>query len=79
MRFPFETAPSARIQEAVSYLCDKEVHSTTLERLRLAHEAEACVRDLPQPLQLGEGSPDLRRPQARAQAPAIQLANQGAA
>ncbi len=55
MRFPFETAPSARIQEAVSYLCDKEVHSTTLERLRLAHEAEACVRDLPQPLQLGEG------------------------
>ncbi|MDP6778710.1 MAG: pyruvate formate lyase family protein, partial [Candidatus Latescibacteria bacterium] len=55
MRAPSETEPSARVQEAISSLCDKEVQSTSLERLRLTHEADARVRDLTQPLQLGEG------------------------
>ena len=50
-----ETMPSARVEEAISSLCDKEVRSTTLERLRLTREADALVDGLPQPRQLGDG------------------------
>ena len=55
MTISSEAMPSTRVQEAIASLCDKDVRSTTLERLRLTREADARVGDLTQPLQLGEG------------------------
>jgi formate C-acetyltransferase len=44
-----------RIDEAIDALRYKDVRSTTFERLVLTCEADTLVRELPQPLQLGEG------------------------
>ena len=46
---------AARLREAVDGLTHKDVRSTTLERIRLALEADDRVQGLPQPLQLGAG------------------------
>ncbi len=48
-------ASRRRIAEAVQILREKDVRSATMERLRLLWEADAFVRGLPQPLQIGEG------------------------
>ncbi|MBM4082612.1 MAG: hypothetical protein FJ278_23100, partial [Planctomycetes bacterium] len=44
-----------RLREALWAIREKDILSTTLERLRLTREADALVQGLPQPLQLGEG------------------------
>jgi hypothetical protein len=44
-----------RVGEAISELRYKDVHSTTLERLKVTWEADNHVKGLDQPLQLGEG------------------------
>jgi trans-4-hydroxy-L-proline dehydratase len=43
------------VDEAISVLRYKDPRSTTLERLRVTHEADLQVEGLSQPLQLGEG------------------------
>ncbi|MDP6036988.1 MAG: pyruvate formate lyase family protein, partial [Candidatus Latescibacteria bacterium] len=45
----------SRVDEAISVLRYKDPLSTTLERLRVTHEANQHVEELSQPLQLGEG------------------------
>ena len=45
----------SRVDEAISVLRYKDTRSTTLERLRVTHEADLHVEGLPQSLQLGEG------------------------
>ena len=50
----FETS-RRRVDEAVTVLRFKDVHSTTLERLKITRDADARVVGLPQPLKLGEG------------------------
>lgn len=50
-----ETPGSARVQEALASLRVKDARSATVERLRLTWEADAAVRGLPQPIQLGRG------------------------
>ncbi len=50
-----DAARRARIDEALDVLRNKDVRSTTLERLKRTRDADAHVRDRPQPLQLGEG------------------------
>jgi formate C-acetyltransferase len=44
-----------RVAEAINILREKDIHSATIERLKLSWEAHALVQELPQPLQLGEG------------------------
>jgi len=44
-----------RVEETISELRYKDVRSTTLERLRVSWEADEHVKNLPQPLQMGEG------------------------
>ena len=44
---------SPRVEEALNSLRHKSPQATTLERLRIAHEAWQHHRDLPQPVQLG--------------------------
>jgi len=46
---------NARVREAIDDLTGKDVRSTTLERIRLALEADDQVQGLSQPLQLGAG------------------------
>ena len=48
-------SPGKGVREAIDALRHKDVRSTTLERLRITWEADACVAGLSQPLQLGEG------------------------
>ena len=48
-------SPSHRVAEAIASLRDKDVRSTTFERLCLTEEADRRVQGLGQPLQLGEG------------------------
>ena len=55
MENPIVDSPSPRVAEAILVLRHKDVRSTTLERVRLCVEADQHVRDLPQPMQLGEG------------------------
>lgn len=50
-----DTAAGFRVEEALASLRTKDVRSATMERLRLTWEADAEVRDLSQPLQLGRG------------------------
>ncbi|MDP6779166.1 MAG: hypothetical protein QGI83_20605, partial [Candidatus Latescibacteria bacterium] len=50
-----DAARRHRVDEALDLLRNKDVRSTTLERIVLTREADAHVADLPQPLQLGEG------------------------
>ena len=46
---------SPRVEEAVAELRYKDVHSTTLERLRVTWDADVHVQGMPQQLQMGEG------------------------
>ncbi len=48
-----KTAPL--VEEALWAIREKHPRSTTLERLRLAHQADAQTQGLPQPRRLGEG------------------------
>ncbi|HHX39379.1 MAG TPA: hypothetical protein GX715_05385 [Armatimonadetes bacterium] len=48
-------AAQRRVAEAYRALREKDVRSTTLERVRLLVEADAAVQGLPQPLRLGHG------------------------
>ncbi len=48
-------ASRRRVKEAIEILREKDVKSTTLERMRVTWEADRRVQGLPQPLQLGEG------------------------
>jgi pyruvate-formate lyase len=46
---------TASVDEAIESLRNKPVKSTMLERLKLIEQADALVKGLPQPLQLGRG------------------------
>ena len=56
---PMAGGANRRVSEAVASLRFKDVRSTTFERLQLTRRADAGVRGLPQPLQLGQGLYDL--------------------
>jgi pyruvate-formate lyase len=48
-------ASEQRITEALFAIREKDIHSATMERLRITWQADESVQGLPQQLQLGEG------------------------
>lgn len=51
----YEELKKIFIDEALTGLTEKPIKSTTIERVRLLHEADELYSDLPQPLQYGKG------------------------